>query len=157
MPHGTQWSYDELRNAEREAKIYADALVEAQRREAERQRKYQESLERNNQSYASPSQQPQPRVEVRTRTEYRYIDQPSPALLKMQMDVLRKATFGSPEYLRARYGTKIFDSKVQALVDVMGISKEEAEYHLSRTYKPKNWLNVENQWVREAMLQEHIR
>lgn len=156
MPHGTQWSYDELRNAEREAKIYADALVEAQRREAERQRKYQESLERSNQSCSAP-QQPQPRVEVRTRIEYRYLDQPSPSLLKLQMDVLRKATFGSPEYLRARYGTKIFDSKVQALVDVMGISREEAEYHLSRTYKPKNWLNVENQWVREAMLQEHIR
>lgn len=156
MPHGTQWSYDELRNAEREAKIYADTLVEAQRREAERQRKYQESLERSNQSCSAP-QQPQPRVEVRTRIEYRYLDQPSPSLLKLQMDVLRKATFGSPEYLRARYGTKIFDSKVQALVDVMGISREEAEYHLSRTYKPKNWLNVENQWVREAMLQEHIR
>lgn len=156
MPHGTQWSYDELRNTEREAKIYADALVEAQRREAERQRKYQESCAQSNQSYVAP-QQPQPRVEVRTRIEYRYLDQPSPTLLKMQMDVLRKATFGSPEYLRARYGTKIFDSKVQALVDVMGISREEAEYHLSRTYKPKNWLNVENQWVREAMLQEHIR
>lgn len=156
MPHGTQWSYDELRNAEKEAKIYADALVEAQRREAERQRKYQESLERRNQTYASPPQ-PQPQVEVRTRTEYKFIDQPSPSLLKMQIEVLRKAPFGSPEYLRARYGTKIFDSKVQALVDVMGISKEEAENYLSLTYKPVNWINVENRWIREAMLQEHIR
>ena len=156
MPHGTQWSYDELRNAEREAKIYADALVEAQRREAERQRKFQESCTRSNQSYASPPQ-PQPRVEVRTRTEYVVLGKPSPMELEMTMEVLRKATFGSPEYLRARYGIKIFNSKVQALVDVMGISKEEAEYHLSRTYKPKNWLNVENHWVQLAMLDEHIR
>ena len=32
MPRGVQWSYDDIYNAERMAKIQADAIVEAQRK-----------------------------------------------------------------------------------------------------------------------------
>lgn len=63
----------------------------------------------------------------------------------------RRAEYGSPAYLKARYGPCNYNRKIRTVVDVLGCTEEEAAQHLARTYKEDRWKDLESRLVEELL------
>lgn len=159
MPHGYQWSHEELRNAERAAEIQARAIVEAQRKERERQekedrrRQVEESLRYQPSALPPPShscrvqQSPYLRELARKQSEERV----HVSIAKMRAGKAMATTFGSADYIHNRYGHAVWLGKVTEYRNKFGCSEEDAITLMVRDYKESEWAHLEDPLIEEFM------
>ena len=154
MPHGFQWSAEDYRNAERMAKIQAQAIAEAQSKERERQeredrrRQVEESLRTRPSTPYSPrtsipfaTEQARRACEVRVHT----------SIAKMRAEKAMAATFGSADYIHNRYGHAVWLGKVTEYCNKFGCSEEEAVTLMVRDYKESEWAHLEDPLIEQFM------
>jgi Xaa-Pro aminopeptidase len=158
MPHGYQWSHEELRNAERAAEIQARAIVEAQRKERERQekedrmRRLKESSGHHSSSSSTPSTS-RPRVHrPPTEREKEAIKaQVHSNIAKMRAEKAMAANFGSADYIHNRYGHAVWLGKVTEYRNKFGCSEEDAITLMVRDYKESEWAHLEDPLIEKFM------
>lgn len=143
MPHGTQWSYDELRNAERAAQIQADAMRQAYREMMQEQERYARRPEPERVAPPpKPSEPPMSPVryeayKIRCEAAARRRD------YEERLAVLKVAAPGTIPWIRARYGRKVWDAKVREYQERFSCTKLEAEPLVARDYKEEEWVRKE--------------
>lgn len=146
MPKGVQWSYDDIYNAERMAKIQAEALVEAQRKEAER-REREEARRYRPPAQESKSRPPHPRRPVdeytRARWDREARERQDEWVAKLRAENALAAVFGSKDYIRNRYGLLTWAAQVKKYQEKFRCSEAEAEELLVRDYKESEWTHLE--------------
>lgn len=151
MPRGVQWSYDDIRNAERAAKIQAEANAKAWRKEQEKMAEDARRRERQQSSSASTSQT--------TRSSAPFV--PNPVFEQYGVaatfaDLALRTPFGSRKYLQWRYrhlngkGTSA-SSLAEQLAAEKGWTVEQAWQHLVSTYNEEEWRKYECPAIEEAM------
>lgn len=154
MPHGFQWSLEDYRNAERMAKIQAQALVEAQRKERDRlEREAQRTVRR------APSTAPVRATPVRPTLSAFDIEQlrreaeaeNDRAIAKMRAEKAMRATFGSAEYIHNRYGHVVWCGKITEYRNKFGCSEAEAVTLIVRNYSESEWANLEDPLIEAFM------
>lgn len=154
MPHGFQWSLEDYRNAERMAKIQAQALVEAQRKERDRlEREAQRTIHR------APSTAPVRATPVRPTLSAFDIEQlrreaeaeNDRAIAKMRAEKAMRATFGSAEYIHNRYGHVVWCGKITEYRNKFSCSEEEAVTLMVRDYKESDWAHLEDPLIEQFM------
>lgn len=158
MPHGYQWSHDELRNAERAAQIQAQAIVEAQRRERERQekeaqrRQVEESLRYQPSTPRSSSRGP---VEMSPydiqRNKERAAERVRTNVAKMRAEKAMAAIFGSADYIHNRYGHVVWRGKITEYRNRFSCTEEEAVTLMVRDYKESEWTHLEDPLIEKFM------
>lgn len=152
MPHGYQWSHEELRNAERAAKIQAQAIIEAQRREQERQEREARRTDRSApveapaSSYVArtphiPTERDREKSEARVRSN----------IAKMRAEKAMAAYFGSADYIHNRYGHAVWLGKITEYRNKFGCSEEEAVTLMVRDYKESEWAHLEDPLIEKFM------
>lgn len=154
MPHGFQWSLEDYRNAERMAKIQAQALVEAQRKERDR-------LEREAQrtTHRAPSTAPVRATPVRPTLSAFDIEQlrreaeaeNDRAIAKMRAEKAMRATFGSAEYIHNRYGHVVWCGKITEYRNKFSCSESEAVTLIVRDYSESEWAHLEDPLIEAFM------
>lgn len=154
MPHGFQWSHEDYRNAETAAKIQAQAILEAQRKEQAR-------LEREARRAArrAPAEAPvrvppvrttySPFVEERAWREAEVEN--ARAIAKMRAEKAMRATFGSAEYIHNRYGHVVWCGKITEYRNKFGCSEEEAVELIVRNYLESEWAHLEDPLIEAFM------
>lgn len=159
MPHGYQWSHEDYRNAERAAKIQAQAIAEAQRKERERQdredrrRQVEESLRYQPSALSSPShscrvqQSPYLREQARKQSAERVHTN----VAKMRAEKAMAANFGSADYIHNRYGHAVWLGKVTEYRNRFGCSEEDAVTLMVRDYKESEWAHLEDPLIEKFM------
>lgn len=154
MPHGFQWSLEDYRNAERMAKIQAQALVEAQRKERDRlEREAQRTIHR------APSTAPVRATPVRPTLSAFDIEQlrreaeaeNDRAIAKMRAEKAMRATFGSAEYIHNRYGHVVWCGKITEYRNKFGCSEAEAVTLIVRNYSEAEWAPLEDPLIEAFM------
>lgn len=154
MPHGYQWSHEELRNAERMAKIQAQALVEAQRKERDRlEREARRTVRR------APSAAPVRATPVRPTLSAFDIEQlrreaeaeNDRAIAKMRAEKAMRATFGSAEYIHNRYGHVVWCGKITEYRNKFSCSESEAVTLIVRNYSEAEWAPLEDPLIEQFM------
>lgn len=159
MPHGFQWSLEEIRNAERAAEIQARAIVEAQRKERERQeredrrRQTEESLRYQPSTSPKPSSPPihQPGYYLKELSRKRTKERVRTRIAKMRAEKAMAATFGSADYVHNRYGHAVWLGKVTEYRNKFGCSEEEAITLMVRDYKEDEWASLEDPLIEKFM------
>ena len=159
MPHGYQWSHEELRNAERAAQIQAQAIVEAQRKERERQerearrRQVEESLHyKPSTSSSLPRPCPAPQSPYdRMRNKERSAERVHTSVAKMRARKAMAANFGSADYIHNRYGHAVWLGKVTEYRNKFGCSEEDAITLMVRDYKESEWAHLEDPLIEQFM------
>ena len=154
MPHGYQWSHEELRNAERAAKIQAEAIMEAQRKERAR-------LEREAQrtTHRAPSTAPVRATPVRPAPSAFAMERAwreaeaenARAIAKMRAEKAMRATFGSAEYIHNRYGHVVWCGKITEYRNKFGCSESEAVTLIVRNYSESEWAHLEDPLIEAFM------
>ena len=159
MPHGYQWSHEELRNAQRAAEIQAQAIVEAQRKERERLER-DESRRRAEEAsrYQPPAPKPQPSTSLvhldpylRERAKERAAERVHTRIAKMRAEKAMAATFGSADYIHNRYGHAVWLGKVTEYRNKFGCSEEEAIPRMVQEYKEDEWAHLEDPLIEQFM------
>lgn len=154
MPHGFQWSLEDYRNAERMAKIQAQALVEAQRKERDRlEREAQRTIHR------APSTAPVRATPVRPTLSAFDIEQlrreaeaeNDRAIAKMRAEKAMRATFGSAEYIHNRYGHVVWCGKITEYRNKFSCSESEAVTLIVRDYSESEWAPLEDPLIEAFM------
>lgn len=154
MPHGFQWSLEDYRNAERMAKIQAQALVEAQRKERDRlEREAQRTVRR------APSAAPVRATPVRPTLSAFDIEQlrreaeaeNDRAIAEIRAKKAMRAIFGSADYIHNRYGHVVWCGKITEYRNRFSCSEEEAITLLVRDYKESEWANLEDPLIEAFM------
>ena len=154
MPHGFQWSLEDYRNAERMAKIQAQALVEAQRKERDRlEREAQRTVRR------APSAAPVCATPVRPTLSAFDIEQlrreaeaeNDRAIAKMRAEKAMRATFGSAEYIHNRYGHVVWCGKITEYRNKFSCSESEAVTLIVRDYSESEWAHLEDPLIEAFM------
>lgn len=154
MPHGFQWSLEDYRNAERMAKIQAQALVEAQRKERDRlEREAQRTIHR------APSTAPVRATPVRPTLSAFDIEQlrreaeaeNDRAIAKMRAEKAMRATFGSAEYIHNRYGHVVWCGKITEYRNKFSCSESEAVTLIVRDYSESEWAHLEDPLIEAFM------
>lgn len=154
MPHGFQWSLEDYRNAERMAKIQAQALVEAQRKERDRlEREAQRTVRR------APSTAPVRATPVRPTLSAFDIEQlrreaeaeNDRAIAKMRAEKAMRATFGSAEYIHNRYGHVVWCGKITEYRNKFSCSESEAVTLIVRDYSESEWAHLEDPLIEAFM------
>ena len=154
MPHGFQWSLEDYRNAERMAKIQAQALVEAQRKERDRlEREAQRTVHR------APSTAPVRATPVRPTLSAFDIEQlrreaeveNDRAIAKMRAEKAMRATFGSAEYIHNRYGHVVWCGKITEYRNKFSCSESEAVTLIVRDYSESEWAHLEDPLIEAFM------
>ena len=159
MPHGYQWSHEELRNAERAAEIQARAIVEAQRKERERleqeerRRQVEESLRYHP---STPKPQPpsppvQPGYYLKERVREQSQERVHASVAKMRAEKAMAAPFGSADYIHNRYGHAVWLGKVTEYRNKFGCSEEEAILRMVQEYKEDEWAHLEDPLIEQFM------
>lgn len=149
MPRGFQWSLEDIRNAERTAKIQAEALVKAQREAQERAERLAERRA-NRYTPSTPYIKPKPNYSARPKLR------PSPlAGLSMEeyMEVVytnrtrrvRENPPGSPNYMDARYAPWNWNKIRQKVMDELGCDKATAEQHILETFDESLYREYEDE------------
>lgn len=154
MPHGYQWSHEELRNAERMAKIQAQAMVEAQRKERERQ-------EREARRTTHRASAPEPTRTSSTHTTYSPVTlelarreaeaENNKAIAKIHAEKAMRAVFGSAEYIHNRYGHVVWCGKITEYRNKFGCSEAEAVTLIVRNYSESEWAHLEDPLIETFM------
>ena len=146
MPHGFQWSLEDYRNAERMAKIQAQALVEAQRKERDRlERESRRTVRR------APSTAPVRATPVRPAPSAFAMElarreaeaENDRAIAKMRAEKAMRATFGSAEYIHNRYGHVVWCGKITEYRNKFSCSESEAVTLIVRDYSESEWAHLE--------------
>lgn len=154
MPHGFQWSLEDYRNAERMAKIQAQALVEAQRKERDRlEREARRTVRR------APSTAPVRATPVRPTLSAFDIEQlrreaeaeNDRAIAKMRAEKAMRATFGSAEYIHNRYGHVVWCGKITEYRNKFSCSESEAVTLIVRDYSESEWAHLEDPLIEAFM------
>lgn len=159
MPHGYQWSHEELQNARRMAEIQARALVEAQHAERQRQeredrrRQVEESLryKPSSPSPAPSSYRPLSDPYLRELAEKQSAERVHTNVAKMRAEKAMAATFGSADYIHNRYGHAVWLGKVAEYRNKFNCSEEEAVTLMVRDYKESEWVDVEDPLIEKFM------
>ena len=157
MPHGYQWSHEELRNAERAAKIQAQAIVEAQRKERERlekeerRRKLEESLSYHPSTTYSPKPPTPLGPHDIKRNKERAAERVRTSIAKMRAEKAMAANFGSADYIHTRYGHTVWLGKITEYRNKFGCSEEEAVTLMVRDYKESEWAHLEDPLIEKFM------
>lgn len=157
MPHGYQWSHEEYRNAERMAKIQAQALVEAQRKERERQEKEDQRrrLEESLSYHPSTTYSPKPPTPLGPydikRNNERTAERVHTNIAKMRAEKAMAANFGSADYIHNRYGHAVWLGKVTEYRNKFSCSEEEAVTLMVRDYKESEWAHLEDPLIEKFM------
>lgn len=148
MPHGFQWSLDEIRNAERMAQIQAEAVRQAMRKELQSRPTPASSV------YTPPQPKPEPVRRGRVKPKWPKIYQKSKPELSTKEYLAegraveaKGAQFGSRYYIEQRYGKKVFNRKAEELSKQQGCSLAEAENRLVSTYSEESWIADEDELV----------
>ena len=154
MPHGFQWSAEDYRNAEKAAKIQAQAIVEAQRQEQAR-------LEREARStdHRAPSEAPVRATPVRTppsalslKLAWRKAEvENARAIAKMRAEKAMRAIFGSAEYIHNRYGHVVWCGKITEYRNKFSCSESEAVTLIVRNYSESEWAHLEDPLIEAFM------
>ena len=159
MPHSYQWSHEELRNAERMAKIQAQAIVEAQRKERERQEKeaqrrrveeslrYQPSTSRSSASRGPVEMSP---YDIQ-RNKERAAERVRTNVAKMRAEKAMAAIFGSADYIHNRYGHVVWRGKITEYRNRFNCSEGEAVTLMVRDYKESEWAHLEDPLIEKFM------
>lgn len=143
-PHGTL-SADERLRAERLAKIQADAIREAHRDIERRERLHATSTP----VIPTRSSGPRPLTESqiawgdlcrRTRQLQADID-------KTMAGIANRAEFGTEQYIRARYGRRVWREAVAECQERLGCTEEEAAEAVIREYTEDGWRDRERPGV----------
>lgn len=157
MPHGYQWSHEDYRNAERAAKIQAQAIVEAQRKERERlekeerRRKLEESLSYHPSTTYSPKPPtPLGPYDIK-RNKERAAERVRTSIAKMRAEKAMAANFGSADYIHNRYGHTVWLGKITEYRNKFGCSEEEAVTLMVRDYKESEWAHLEDPLIEKFM------
>jgi hypothetical protein len=157
MPHGYQWSHEDYRNAERAAKIQAQAIAEAQRKERERQekedqrRKLEESLRQHTSTPYTPKP-PRPQDPyTQKRNKERAAVRVHTNVAKMRAEKAMAANFGSADYIHNRYGHAVWLGKITEYRNKFGCSEEEAVTLMVRDYKESEWAHLEDPLIEQFM------
>ena len=159
MPHGYQWSHEELRNAERAAKIQAQAIAEAQRKERERQEKEDRRRELEKSLRQQPSALPHPSHQCRVQqspylrelAKKQSEERVHVNIAKMRAGKAVAAPFGSAEYIHNRYGHAVWLGKITEYRNKFGCSEEEAVTLMVRDYKESDWAHLEDSLIEQFM------
>ena len=157
MPHGYQWSHEELRNAERMAEIQARALVEAQRKERERQEKEDERRSAKESSgYQSstpftPSSSKPPSPCFTELNKERAEERIHARIAKMRAEKALAVSFGSADYIHNRYGHAVWLGKITEYRNKFGCSEDEAVTRMVQEYKESEWAHLEDPLIEEFM------
>lgn len=159
MPHGYQWSHEELRNAQRAAEIQARAIVEAQRKERERleqeeRRRKAEEFLRYQPSAPKPQPSPCPVYQdpyLRERAKERSAKRVHASVAKMRAEKAMAAPFGSADYIHNRYGHAVWLGKVTEYRNKFGCSEEEAIPLMVQEYKEDEWAHLEDPLIEQFM------
>lgn len=154
MPHGFQWSPEDYRNAERAAKIQAQAILEAQRKEQARlEREARRTVHRAS-SKAPVGTTPacttySPFTAELARREAEAEN--ARAIAKMRAEKAMRATFGSADYIHNRYGHVVWCGKITEYRNKFGCSEEEAITLMVRDYKESEWTHLEDPLIEAFM------
>lgn len=155
MPHGVQWSYDDIRNAERAAEIQARAFAKVQREERERA----EREARRNPAPTRPVEEPRMSTQsqaplsayeqerINKWAEQRVEDK----LAKMRAEQAVAASYGTVEYIRNRYGFQVWRGKITEYKNRYNCTDEEAATLIVRNYKEEEWKHLENPLIEKYM------
>lgn len=152
MPHGFQWSSEDYYNAEKAARIQAQAIVEAQRKEQAR-------LEREARRTA-PSKAPVSATPVRTtRSSAFALEQAwredevnnTRAIAKIYAEKAMRANFGSEEYIHNRYGHVVWCGKITEYRNKFSCSESEAVTLIVRNYSESEWAPLEDPLIEAFM------
>ena len=156
MPQGYQWSHEELRNAERMAEIQARALVEAQRKERERQekedrrRQLEESLRYHPSTACSSTRARSPHIPTERDKEASKA-RVHASIAKMRAEKAMTANFGSADYIHNRYGHAVWLGKITEYRNKFGCSEDEAVTLMVQEYKESEWAHLEDPLIEEFM------
>lgn len=157
MPHGYQWSHEDYRNAERAAKIQAQAIAEAQRKERERQekedqrRKLEESLHQHTSTPYTPKPPTPLGPQDIKRNKERSAKRVRTNVAKMRAEKAMAANFGSADYIHNRYGHAVWLGKITEYRNKFGCSEEEAVTLMVRDYKESEWAHLEDPLIEQFM------
>jgi len=157
MPHGYQWSHEDYRNAERAAKIQAQAIAEAQRKERERQEKEDQrrKLEESLRYHPSTPYTPKPSAPLSPCDKERAKEQSAKRVrtnvAKMRAEKAMAANFGSADYIHNRYGHAVWLGKITEYRNKFGCSEEEAVTLMVRDYKESEWTHLEDPLIEKFM------
>ena len=155
MPHGYQWSHEELRNAERAAKIQAQAIIEAQRKERARLER-----EARRTAHRAPAKAP-----VRTTPSPLFTPsafaaelawreaeaENARAIAKICAEKAMRAIFGSAEYIHNRYGHVVWCGKITEYRNKFSCSESEAVTLIVRNYLESEWAHLEDPLIEAFM------
>ena len=157
MPHGYQWSHEDYRNAERAAKIQAQAIAEAQRKERERQekedrmRRLEESLRQPTSTPCTPKPPTPLGPQDIKRNKERSAKRVRTNVAKMRAEKAMAANFGSADYIHNRYGHAVWLGKITEYRNKFGCSEEEAVTLMVRDYKESEWAHLEDPLIEKFM------
>lgn len=154
MPHGFQWSHEDYRNAERAARIQAQAIAEAQRKEQARLER-----EARRTAHRAPSEAPvgaapvstTPSAFVTERVRREAEAENARAIAKMRAEKAMRATFGSAEYIHNRYGHVVWCGKITEYRNKFGCSEAEAVTLIVRNYSESEWAHLEDPLIEAFM------
>lgn len=154
MAHKTQWSYDDYRNAERAAKIQAQAIIKAQRAEQERQERLarKRTPPRTPIKVETPQHYVNPEGQQFRRELYAKMDRLQDKIAKSHADIAMSHEFGSQMYIYARYGPKAWDAKVAEYREKFGYSEQEAIDYILATYTEESWKSLEQPLVEKYIV-----
>lgn len=154
MPHGYQWSHEDYRNAERAAKIQAQALAEEMRKERIRQEREARDTIPRSPSPASVSTSP-------TRNTYSCVcpelawreaeAENNRAIAEIRARKAMRAIFGSADYIHNRYGHVVWCGKITEYRNEFNCSEEEAITLMVRDYKESDWAHLEDPLIEAFM------
>lgn len=156
MPHGYQWSHEELRNAERAAKIQAEAIAEAQRKERLRQerefvRRKSEVRQTSTPRSSMPIRPAEMSPHDTKRNNERSAERVRISIAKSRAEKAMAATFGSAEYIHNRYGHAVWLGRITEYCNKFGCSKEAAVVLMVRFYKESDWAHLEDPLIEKFM------
>lgn len=149
MPRGFQWSLEDIRNAERAAKIQAEALVKSQR-EAQERAERQAEKRANRYTPSTPYTKPKPNYSGRSNLR------PS-SLAGLSMEEYMEVVYtnrtrrvkenppGSPNYMDARYTPWNWNKIRQKVMDELGCDKATAEQHILETFDENLYREYEDE------------
>lgn len=148
MPRGFQWSLEDIRNAERAAKIQAEALVKAQREaqeKAERQAERRASRRTSSVSYVKPKSSPT-HVNLRPNPmDGMSMEEYMEYIYTNRARRVRENPPGSPNYMDARYTPWTWKEIRQKVMDELGCDKATAEQHILETFDENLYREYEDE------------
>ena len=154
MAHSFQWSPEDYRNAERLARIQAQAIMDAQRKE--RARLEREARRETHRVTSLASTRTPPHQNTYSTYTMRRIWQEAEienarAIAKMRAEKAMRATFGSAEYIHNRYGHVVWCGKITEYRNKFGCSEEDAIARIVRDYSESAWAHLEDPLIEAFM------